>query len=149
MQLCVLAGHSPSPVPDDEDESAAGSVSVCAVDASELSDPSPVEPVCGVVVTGGGAVVENVANVVGPDPVVVLEPVLAPGAASPLEQARPKQAQTVAHRKRIIGLQDTSFLGRGPPIGRVNRIHKDPKSSLVGGETAAGAGDGPPWADIL
>ncbi len=62
-----------------------------------------VEPVPGSVVTGG-AVVENVANVVGPDPVVVLAPVPVPGAVSPLEHASPKQAQTVAHRKRIIGL---------------------------------------------
>lgn len=89
----------------DDDEASAEvsvsvSVSVCDAGPLELSEP-PVEPVPGSVVIGG-RVVEKVANVVGPDPVVVLAPVLLPGDASPLEQARPKQAQTVAHRKRII-----------------------------------------------
>lgn len=116
---------------DDDDSSSAVSVSVTVgvVGPLELSEP-PVEPVPGLVVTGG-AVVENVANVVGPEPVVVLAPV-PPGAASPVEQASPKHAQTVAHRKRIIGCQDTSFPGRARWMAGP-RVSDPPENDSAGG----------------
>ncbi len=51
--------------------------------------------------------VENVAKVVGPEPVVVLAPVL-PGAASPDEHASPRTPQAANQRKRFIDVEDTS-----------------------------------------
>ena len=106
MQTCV-AGQRPEPVVDSSaPESVSVSVSVSVVATPDSEEPSvtsvPVDPL-----VAGGAVVENVANVVGPEPVVVLAPVL-PGAASPDEHASPRNPQTVTQRKRCIGPQDTS-----------------------------------------
>lgn len=105
MQMWLLVGHKPLPVL--VETSALSSVSIPVSPAVEPEEPSPMS-VVPVAVVGGGAVVENVANVVGPDPVVVFAPVL-PGAASPPEQARATHPQIQTQRKRSIGHQDTSF----------------------------------------